>query len=197
MENLLIKTLPTKIQTKNNVFELVTDFRAGIEFEIMVENGEQDIYKLLRPYFPNGLPEQIEEAADAALWFYSCGDEIKSDEHKPAKKNKRVYSFAKDAEAIYSDFSRFYNIDLTDAKLHWWKFKALLAGLPTDSSFKERIYYRTCELKGLPKKEQKRISDIRKEIEIKTTEKDGKITLEQRNKQMLDYVSKRNKDIRG
>jgi hypothetical protein len=70
-------------------------------------------------------------------------------------------------------------------------------GLPEDSNFKKRIYYRTCNLKDLPKKEQKRIASIRKEIEIKIAEKGGKITLEERNKQMLDYVIKRSNETRG
>lgn len=196
MRNILTKTLPTKIQTQNGIFEPVTDFRASVEFEIMVEKGEQDMFKLLRPYYPNGIPEQIAGAAEAALWVYICGDEIKKDDKNPVKSTKRAYSFAKDAEAIYSDFSRFYNIDLTSAALHWWKFRALLAGLPTDSSFKERIYYRTCELKGLPKKEQKRIAEIRREIKIEECEK-NKITLDQRNKQMLDYIAKRSNEMRG
>jgi hypothetical protein len=197
MRNILTKTLPTKIQTENGIFEPITDFRASIEFEIMVEKGVQDIFTLLQAYYPKGLPKGNEAAAaEAALWFYMCGEEIKKDEHKPTKRTKRVYSFAIDAEAIYSDFSRFYNIDLTNAYLHWWKFRALLAGLPTDSSFKERIYYRTCELKGLPKKEQKRIAEIRKEIEIKENET-NKITLEQRDKQMLEYVTKRSNEMRG
>lgn len=197
MQNILIKTLPTKIQTEKGVFEPVTDFRASVEFEIMVENGEQDIFTLLRPYYPKGLPKDYETAAaDAAIWFYMCGEEIKKDEFKPIKRGKRAYSFSIDGEAIYSDFSRFYNIDLTSEYLHWWKFRALLLGLPNDSSFKERIYYRTCDLKSLSKREQKRIADIRKEIEIKEIET-STITLEQRDKQMLDYVTKRSKEMRG
>ena len=197
MRNILTKTLPTKIQTENGIFEPVTDFRASVEFEILVENGEQDFLTLLRPYYPKGLPKDHEvAAANAAIWFYMCGDEAKKDEFKPTKRGKRTYSFAVDSEAIYADFSRYYNIDLTDAQLHWWKFRALLVGLPTDSSFKERIYYRTCELKGLSKKEQKRIAEIRKEIEIKENET-SKVTLEQRDKQMLDYVSKRSSEMRG
>lgn len=197
MQNILTKTLPTKIQTASGIFEPITDFRASVEFEIMVENGEQDIFTLLLPFYPKGLPKDHEAAAaEAAIWLYMCGDEIKKDEFKPIKRSKRAYSFAVDSEAIYSDFSRFYNIDLTSDYLHWWKFRALLAGLPNDSSFKERIYYRTCELKGLSKKEQKRIAEIRKEIEIKENET-SKITLEQRNKQMLEYVTKRNKEMRG
>lgn len=196
MANILTQTLPTRIETENGIFEPVTDFRAGIEFEIMVENGEQDIFKLMKPYYPNGLPKQATDAINAVLWFYRCGEEKKDHAtNSPVRKTKRAYSFAFDAEAIYSDFSRYYNIDLTTAKLHWWKFRALLAGLPTDSAFKERIYYRTCDTKGLSKKEQKRISEIRKHIEIKTEDNKQIISLEKRNADMLAYVQKRQNEL--
>ena len=197
MSNILLESLPTKIQTEKGTFEPVTDFRASIAFEIMVDNGEEDIYKLLKPYYPNGLPEQEIEAVEAALWLYLCGNVERKDAHKPTKSTKPAYSFEMDAPIIYADFLRYYNIDLTTASLHWWKFRELLAGLPTDSAFKERIYYRTCELKGLPKKEQQRIKEIRKHIEIKTVEKGVKITLEERNKQMVDYVMNRANKPRG
>jgi hypothetical protein len=88
-------------------------------------------------------------------------------------------------------------VDLATENLHWWTFRSLLMGLPEDSNFKMRIYYRTCNLKDLPKKEQRRIAKIRKEIEIKAPESSGKITLEQRNKQILDYVAKRSNEMRG
>ena len=199
MQNILTNTLPTRIETEYGIFEPVTDFRAGVEFEIMVENGGTDIFNLLSVYYPNNTftedDESTVKAAEVALWFYMCGDKAKK-ENKPAKKSKQGYSFSVDSEVIYSDFSRFYNIDLTSENLHWWKFRALLAGLPNDSSFKERIYYRTCDLKGLPQKEKKRISEIRKEIAIKD-KKEIKVTLEQRNQQMLEYVAKRSKEMRG
>lgn len=198
MTNILTHTLPARIETANGIFEPVTDFRASIEFEIMVENGEQDIYKAMQPYYPTGLPKQAEDAINAinaALWFYQCGEEKKEQtENKPLRKTERAYSFSFDAEVIYSDFSRYYNIDLTNTKMHWWKFRALLAGLPTDSAFKERIYYRTCDLKVLSKNERKRICEIRKHIEIKTEGDTKKISLEKRNADMLAYVQKRQKE---
>lgn len=197
MSNILLESLPTKIQTENGTFEPVTDFRASIEFEIMVEAGEKNPYELFRPYYPKGLPEHEAGAAAAALWFYQCGNTEKRGTEKPSKSTKPCYSFAIDAPSIYADFLRYYKIDLTTAKLHWWKFRELLAGLPTDSAFKERIYYRTCELKGLSKNEQKRIREMRKQIEIKTAEKGVKITLEERNKQMIDYVMNRANKPRG
>lgn len=196
--NILTEALPEQIKIDGSTFEPVTDYRASIDFELMVEHGEQNLYKLLSPFFPSGLPCNVEAATEAVLWFYSCGAERTRDENrqnKPAER-KRVYSFEVDAEAIYSDFSRFYNIDLSSANLHWWKFRALLMGLPEDSAFKKRIYYRTCDTKDLPKKERKRILDIRKEIEIKTASS-GSMTLEERNRKMLEYVRKRGAEVQS
>lgn len=198
MANILLEELPAKVQTESGTFEPITDFRASIAFEIMVENGVEDLGQLMTAYYPDGMPKHKEiEAISAALWLYRCGEENKKDENKPGKKGKRCYSFALDAETIYSDFSRYYNIDLTTEHMHWWKFKALLMGLPTDSAFKERIYYRVCDLKGLPKKEQQRIKKIRAEIEIKEHNASAKQTLEERNAAMLAYVDKRLKETRG
>ena len=196
--NILTEAVPEIVRVNNTIVELVTDYRASIDFEIMVENGENDIKRLLSPFFPTGLKCSLATATEAVLWFYSCGTEQTQANNKQNKtaERKRVYSFRVDADAIYSDFSRFYGIDLSSAKLHWWKFRALLMGLPEDSAFKKRIYYRTCDLKDLPKKEQKRIRDIRKEIEIKDVASNN-MTLEQRNAQMLEYVKKRGAEVQS
>jgi hypothetical protein len=160
----------------------------------MVEAGEENIFKLFSPFFPKGLPGDMIGASEAVLYFLRGGDTTEEKTQKTA--SKPSYSYNVDSEAIYADFWRFYNLDLSQNNLHWWTFRSLLMGLPEDSNFKNRIYYRTCNLKDLPQKERKRIAAIRKEIEIKTAEV-GKMTLEQRNKQMLDYVEKRSKEIRG
>lgn len=187
--NILTDYLPSIIQVGNTSFKLDTDFRVGVSFYRMIEAGEENPYKLCEPFFPEGLPLDIIGATEAVIYFLRGGDA--TEEKAPTKKEKPSYSFNVDSEAIYADFWRFYSLDLSKDNLHWWTFRSLLMGLPEDSNFKNRIYYRTCNLKDLPKKEQKRIAAIRKEIEIKTTEKGGKITLEERNKQMLDYVKNR------
>ena len=192
--NILTDYLPSSVKVGNSTFDIETDFRAGVSFSLMVEAGESDILKLCSPFFPKGLPLDISGAVEAVLYFFRGGEKI---EDNAPKSNKQAYSFNVDSEAIYADFWRYYNIDLSQDSLHWWTFRSLLMGLPEESNFKMRIYYRTCNLKDLPKKEQKRIANIRKQIEIKTTEKDGKLTLEQRNKQMLDYVKKRGNETKG
>ena len=193
--NILTDYLPSSVKIGDSTYIIETDFRAGISFSLMIEAGENNIYKLCSPFFPKGLPFDVSGAVEAVIYFFRGGEKIEN--NAPKQPNKPVYSFAVDSEAIYADFWRYYNIDLSQESLHWWVFRSLLMGLPEDSNFKMRIYYRTCKLSDLPKKEQKRIGNIRKQIEIKTVEKSGKLTLEQRNKQMLDYVIKRSNETRG
>lgn len=193
--NILTDRLPSTVKVGTVNFDIETDFRAGITFSLLIEKGEDNIIKLCKPFFPNGLPRNVVEAVEAVLYFYRGGEETKGD--SVGGSDKPSYSFEVDSEAIYADFWRYYSIDLARDELHWWTFRSLLFGLPEDSNFKNRIYYRTCNLKDLPKKEKQRIAKIRKQIEIKTVEKGGKLTLEQRNKQMLDYVRKRFNDTRG
>lgn len=192
--NILTDSLPSSVKVGMSTFNLVTDFRAGISFALMIEEGEKNPFKLFRPFFPQDFPRDMAGAVEAVIYFFRGGE--KTEDNAP-KNNKPAYSFAVDSNAIYADFWRYYNIDLTQDNLHWWTFRSLLMGLPEESNFKMRIYYRTCNLKDLPKKEQKRIAKIRKDIEIKTVENGGAITLEQRNKQMLDYVTKRSNELRG
>lgn len=193
--NILTDYLPSSVKVGNSTFDIVTDFRAGVSFYLMHEAGEENELKLFKPFFPKGFPVDINGAVEAVLYFLRMGEITGND--APVKNNKPSFSYDVDSEAIYADFWQYYNIDLSQDSLHWWTFRSLLFGLPEDSNFKMRIYYRTCNLRDLPKKEKQRIANIRKQIEIKTAEKGGKITLEQRNKQMIDYVIKRSNETRG
>ena len=190
--NVLIDRCPNVITMNGHRYQVETDYRAAVAFEIMADKGEEDIYKLMSPFYPQGFPG-TEEAVEAALWFYRCGEDLPKE--KP-KKTPRSYSFEIDAETIFADFWHYYNIDLSTEGVHWWIFRALLASLPDDSGYKQRAYYRTCDLKGLPKAEQERIKRIRNVIAIKK-ENTGKMTLEERNALMLDYVSKRTSEAKG
>ena len=191
--NILLDRLPNAVSVDGIRYQPETDYRAAVAFELLVDEGVDDLLELMRPFYPHGLPANAENAVEAALWFYRCGEELP--EEKPKKKT-RSYSFEVDADTIFADFWRYYNIDLTNEALHWWAFRALLAGLPDDSGYKERVYYRTCELKGLPPAEQKRIKKIREYIAIEKKNK-GKMTLEERNALMLEYAAKRSEEAKG
>lgn len=60
------------------------------------------------------------------------------------KDKERFYSLKHDAEYIYASFMQAYGIDLIEqqGKLHWFKFQALLSGLPKDTKFCEIVSIR-------------------------------------------------------
>lgn len=193
--NILIDRLPNSVTVRGRRYPLETDYRAAVAFELMVDEGVDDLAELLSPFYPAGLPVNAEAATEAALWFYRCGEPAPEKKEETAKA-PRSYSFEVDADTIFADFWHYYNIDLTTEPLHWWTFRALLAGLPEKSGYKQRVYYRTCDLKGLPKAEQARINRIRKLIAI-TDKKPHKMTLEERNALMLEYAAKRSAETKG
>lgn len=188
--SILTNRLPEYVEIEGRCYPINTDFRAGIAFELFVEKGEENLFRILAPFFPDGLPDcDPANILQAILSFYMCGAKPPEKEER-RKKEKQAYSFDVDASTIFADFWRFYGIDLSVEGLHWWAFRALLMGLPDDSGYKQRVYYRTCDLSGLPKKEQARINRMRKLIAI---EQEGrqKMTLEERNAQMLAYAEQR------
>lgn len=60
------------------------------------------------------------------------------------EKSGAQYSYTEDADYIYAAFMQSYGIDLIDqqGKLHWAKFKALLNGLPGDTTFSNILQIR-------------------------------------------------------
>lgn len=190
--NILTDTLPKTVSINGVQYPINTDFRAGIKLECSPMNTEEEIYKILTEFYGDQFPADIRGALNAIMDFYCCGKKPE----KSSPNSKRAYSFEVDSDVIFSDFWNFYNIDLSQEGLHWWVFRALLFGLPEKAEFKQRTYYRTCDLKGLSKKEKDRIMRIRTKIEIKGNDAE-KITLEERNARMKEYVQKRNNETKG
>lgn len=59
--------------------------------------------------------------------------------------HQKSMDFIQDGQLIYAAFMQAYGIDLNDqrGKLHWWKFTALLRGLPSNTRFMEVVQIRT------------------------------------------------------
>lgn len=84
--------------------------------------------------------------------LFETADEDEYDEEglliKLGNKNDRqLYDIEHDAKLIYAGFWQAYGIDLYEqhGKLHWIKFKSLLAGLPKDTRFAEVTSLRAWE----------------------------------------------------
>lgn len=143
--NILIDALPCSVSVGGIDTPINSCFRIGVMFETAVYDKrlteEQRALAALRLYYKTP-PSDPALALKQALWFYRCGeveDERKAkymQEHNIAPSKKRVYDFSQDAPLIYAAFFSQYRIDLQDlpsGALHWWKFRAMFAGLKEDN----------------------------------------------------------------
>lgn len=123
----------------------------GVELDYSIEKKEEIFYQI----FYETIGKETEENIPVDL----DGNPM------PQQKEDKIYSIKQDAPYIYASFYQDYGIDLFEVqgKLHWEKFKVLLAGLRPDTKFKEIVNIRTMELptgKGT-EKQRKRIKELK------------------------------------
>ena len=158
--NILVDLLPIAVEIDNKNYEINSDFRTSILFELLMQDksiGEEDkIFMALQLYYPV-IPENINEAIEQMLWFYRCGKDItKSKGNGKGKSVTQIYSFEYDDDYIYAAFIDQYNLDLQDIEyLHWWKFKAMFKALKEDNEIVKIMGYRSMDISKIKDKEQK------------------------------------------
>lgn len=123
----------------------------GVELDYPIEKKEEIFYQI----FYETIGKETEENISVDL----DGNPM------PQHKEEKIYSIKQDAPYIFASFYQDYGIDLFEmqGKLHWEKFKALLAGLRPDTKFKEIVNIRTMELptgKGT-EKQRKQIKELK------------------------------------
>lgn len=123
--SLLTEELPSAVTFGGESYEVKTDFRDWLRFYDSAEKG--DILGMLRVY--RRLPPSMEKALELAAEFGRGG--ALSYGGKEAGR-RPVLDFEADAALIYAAFMGEYGLDLCEARLHWYKFCALLWGLGED-----------------------------------------------------------------
>lgn len=158
--NLLIDVVPTTVDIEGTDYEINSDFRISILFELLMQDNsigeEEKICRALGLYY-SIIPENIKEAIEQILWFYRCGKDIRNQKGNGKGKNvTQIYSFEYDDDYIYAAFLDQYNIDLQDIEyLHWWKFKAMFKALKGDNEIVKIMGYRSMDLSKIRDREQK------------------------------------------
>ncbi len=147
--NMLINSVPDRLNIAGTEYKINTDFRTWLEFEMLLsENAEKaentlaDIKKLV---FCKNQPPLFadEETVNQILWFYRCG---KPTQKVNGKSHKEVFSYEYDDGYICAAFMQQYHIDLNSEKLHWWKFHALMLSLSDSTEFVKIMGYRSVEI---------------------------------------------------
>ena len=200
---------PEQVEVDGKLYKINPDFRTSIQFEILMQKKEltekqkefanelclldkemdRETAELLAKYkdglelyYPE-IPNDINEAINAMLWFYECGKEnIDKKKSKKSGSEKKIYDYNYDADYIYAAFFEQYHIDLAEQELHWWKFSALFSALSEDCMISKIITYRVIDTKGMEKEQKafynrmKRLYQLPEDISEEERERQDKIT---------------------
>lgn len=184
--NLLIDLVPETVTIDNEEYEINSDFRTSILFELLMQdkllNDKEKIVNALSLYYPV-CPRNINEAINQMLWFYRGGKDIELSKGKgKGKSDIQIYSFEHDDDYIYAAFMDQYRIDLQDIEyLHWWKFKAMFKSLREDNEIVKIMGYRSIDLSKVKDKEEKAYYRKMKELH--------KIPVSQSEKEKIDKIN--------
>ena len=95
------------------------------------------------------IPRVFVELWQGVIDFYLAGEQAAEPAAaKPASRPDTgpAFDYRCDAPYIVAAFQQAYGIDLTTAKLHWFRFRALFAALPEDTLMAKIINWRTLDL---------------------------------------------------
>lgn len=147
--NMLINSVPDRLNIAGTEYKIHTDFSVWIEFEKLLSDESENAHKTIsdiknlifcdkRPS-----PRADEETVNKILWFYRCGKKLQKSSHTS---EKEIFSYDYDDGYIFSAFLEQYHIDLEQTKLHWWKFHALMLSLSDSTEFVKIMGYRSVEI---------------------------------------------------
>jgi len=160
--SIIIDRLPETVVIGDSEYEINTDFRVSILFQMMMEDKElsnaDKAKTALDLYYSEPISREHQtEALAQAFLFFKCGEE-NEEKASPGtgEGTQAIYSYEHDSHYIFAAFMEQYGIDLTEEDLHWWKFKALFTSLSDDTKFNKIMSYRAVKISSeMSKKEQK------------------------------------------
>lgn len=178
---------PEFVRIENKKYKINTDFRIAIECQDIATNvdiGDYEralaiIYKL---YGDEGIksPNHYEKLLELGTKYLSCGKEVE------AKNNEEPdMDFTQDMDYIEASFMSDYNIDLSNVKMHWWKFYNLINGLSNSEMGNCCVLNRVRNLRTYDTKDIKdpkdleRIKRAKQQVALKKRVGKNKVTLEQ------------------
>ena len=153
MHDLLTDTLPTEWEGR----AIDPDFRPMIWLLIRTRRAKTDedsarmICEAVQRFFVEPVPGvQYQEAFESLVRFCQGGgpeDEERTGTGSSSDpQDEPVLDYRCDADYIVGAFQQAYGIDLTTAKLHWFRFRALFAALPEDTLMAKIMGWRSADL---------------------------------------------------
>lgn len=193
--NVILDFLPDTIVVDGKEIELFTDFRDWLQFnrllnqkEITDEEVKEAFDCVIKKYVHVDPLNLIKGLMD----FMNEKEKVEIDETKPIKMKDLMAEKEEDAEPIgqpvldydydsnyiYAAFLQQYGIDLRNAEMHWYEFKALFSGLTEKCKIVEIIGYRSISdssYSQMSKEERKRVKRMQKIYQLPDKRSDEEI----------------------
>lgn len=162
--NIIMGELPDAISYNNREIRFDTDYRTWLKIEKLLIDDDiaPDMCQLtaVRIIFPN--EKYSADLFRFIVWFYRCGEPPK----ESVGIHRKAYDAQFDSAYIYSAFYQQYAIDLTDTKMHWWKYRALFKGL-RDTKFNDITGWRSSDIDiDMPESRKQFLSDMQDLYEL-------------------------------
>lgn len=167
-------------------YKINTDFRIAIECNDIAQDESINEYEralaiIYKLYGDKGLNDfdNHERLLEIAQKYLSCGKVIDTSDEEPDM------DFDEDMDYIEASFMSDYNIDLTQTKMHWWKFYNLINGLSNSEMGNccvlNRVRnIRTFDTKDIEDpKELAKINKAKEQVALKKHKKENNLTKEQ------------------
>lgn len=183
MFNIITQECPESVNVSGHSLDIETNFKGILKILILLEtnNDQEHSCKLaLKKFFKDEIPNDIELAIEIFTEFVKFNPnyidfneelDIEDEPEDEEDSDDDIFNIVYDSNYIFAAFFQVYKIDLSSVNIHWWKFKALLSGLPGKTKLSDIIEIRS---KELPKDSKSRASLSRLKEVYKLPSKDRK-----------------------
>jgi hypothetical protein len=156
MINFLTSPLPEAVSVNGKDYPINTDFRVWIDIQnILSDSSLSSVERVIRffslAFISPALPDSVDGALFALSEFLSP---LPKGEGINEKCTAPAFSFTYDGGLIYAAFLSQYGIDLSSARLHWWRFLALFYSL-NNCKFTEIVGIRNADLSSVKDRDYK------------------------------------------
>ena len=183
---------PEYVEIENKRYKINTDFRVAIRCnEIATDNSIGDYERALGIIYTlfgeEGIntPKHYEKLLEMAKKYLLCGDKQLNTNDEPDM------DYKEDMDYIEASFMSDYHIDLSETKMHWWKFNKLINGLSNSelgnccvlNRIRNLRNYDTKDIKDT--KEKQKIEEAKQRFALKKNKKVATEEQEENAKELL------------
>ena len=171
MNNILTEPLPTVWHGRR----IDPDFRHMVRLSAAYSHGETEadpvafaLQMCEKFYTERFSATDLERLYGWLIEFYRAGEQDAETGADPAngQSHEPAFDYRCDAPYIVAAFQQAYGIDLTREKLHWFRFRALFAGLPEDTLMAKIMSWRTMDLDDYDGKMREHYADLKERFAL-------------------------------